>query len=235
VIIAKDNSKISAKYRMGHHYQKYHKDLILPEMTGFQYFYYLLTGKENGSCVICKKETMFNERAMKYSRFCENPVCKDKYREQFKNRMISKYGKVHLLNDIEKQKEMLSKRGISGVYKWSDKNSEFKYVGSYELDFLKFLDIKLQWKSSDILAPSPHTYVYEYNKEEHKYIPDFFIPSENLEIEIKDDGSNKIINQDTRNKDKIKEELMRSNINYFNYILIVNKNYDEFLNFLQDS
>jgi hypothetical protein len=143
--------------------------------------------------------------------------------------MISKYGKVHLLDDPEKQKEMLANRKISGVYNWSDGSSVFKYTGTYELDFLRYLDTILHWSSDDILAPSPHTYLYKYDNKDHFYIPDFFIPSMNIEIEIKDDGSALNINKDSREKDKIKDELMRSNIVYVNYIKIINKNYTDFL------
>jgi hypothetical protein len=171
---------------------------------------------------------------MKYSRFCDNPACKQKYRDEFKQRMIGKYGKVHLLNDPEKQKEMLRNRKISGSYTWSDRSIVLDYTGSYELDFLKFLDTQCKWLSSDIISPSPHIFEYMYNGKSHFYIPDFFIPSLTLQIEIKDDGSAKNINQDSRNKDEIKDDLMKSNSNYFNYIKIVNKNYREFLNIIRE-
>jgi hypothetical protein len=225
--------KKNAKYKMGDHYDKVHKELLPKDMTGYQWFYYLLTGKDHGSCIICKNNTRFNNLNMKYARFCDNPTCKQKYRDEFKERMIGKYGKIHLLNDPEKQKEMLRNRKISGTYTWNDKSVTLDYTGSYELDFLKFLDTQCNWISSDIISPSPHIFEYTYNNTSHFYIPDFFIPSLYLQIEIKDDGSAKNINQDSRNKDKIKDELMRSNINYFNYIKIVNKNYKEFLDIIR--
>lgn len=221
------------KYTMGRHYEMKHKELIRPDMTGFQWFYFLLTKKDHGSCIICGNNTEFNEQTMKYSRFCNNPKCKETYREQFKNRMIGKYGKIHLLDDPEKQKEMLGNRRISGIYTWSDGSSQFKYTGTYELDFLKYLDTVLHWKSTDILAPSPHIYEYQYDNKTHFYIPDFFIPSLALEVEIKDDGSALNINKDSREKDKIKDELMRSNMTFFKYIKIINKNYTEFLNLIR--
>jgi len=224
----------SAKYKMGHHYEATHKHLIPSDMTGYQWFYYLLTKRNKGSCVICKTDTMFNEAAMKYSRFCENPSCKQKYKEEFRNRMIGRYGKIHLLNDPEKQKEMLSKRKISGEYLWSDKSTRIGYTGSYELHFLKFLDIEIGWKSSDIISPSPHTYRYEYGGTEHFYIPDFFIPSISLEIEIKDGGSAINIDQDVRNKSICKDNVMRSNANNFNYVRILDKDYSEFLTLVKE-
>ena len=226
-------SKVNPKYRMGEHYELKHKGMLPTHMNGFRWFYYTLTGKERGSCVVCKGETVFNESSMKYSRFCESQTCRRKYRDDFKQRMISKYGKIHLLNDPEKQKEMLAGRKISGRYIWSDR-TEFPYTGSYELDFLKFLDNKLKWKSSDIMAPSPHIYTYQYENKDHFYIPDFFIPSLNLELECKDDGSAKQINPSSREKDKIKDQLMKSNYTFINYIKIINKDYTEFLKLIQE-
>jgi hypothetical protein len=208
--------------------------MIPPNMTGYRWFYFLLTKKEKGACVECKQETDFNEIPMKYSRFCNNPICKQKYKEERDNRMIKKYGKVYLLDDPEVQKKMQAGRRIAGVYNWSDMKTKFPYLSSYELDFLKFLDLELHWSVSDIMAPSPHTYSYEYESKSHYYMPDFFIPSMNLEIEIKDDGSALNINQDSRNKDKIKDELMRSVHVMFNYIKIVNKDYNAFLNLIKE-
>ena len=218
----------SAKYRMGYHYETKHKDLLPEGMSGYRWFYYLLTKKDHGSCVECHKETEFNELAMKYSRFCNNPACKQKYKEERDRRMMGKYGKLYLLNDPEMQKKMLQNRKISGVYNWSDGKSKFPYTGSYEHDFLRHLDIDLNWPASDIMAPSPHTYTYQYKGVSHFYIPDAFIPSLNLEVEIKDDGSAKNINPDSRAKDQIKDELMRSCSNLFNYIKIINKDYKQF-------
>lgn len=218
----------SPKHKMGEHYHTKHKELLPTDMTGYQYFYFLLTKKDHGSCVICKKETAFNEITMKYSRFCDNPACKQKYKEERDRRMMAKYGKIYLLDDPEMQKKMQAGRKIGGIYTWSDGKSQFPYLSSYELDFLRYLDIELHWPASDIMAPSPHTYIYEYQGKKHFYMPDFYIPSLNLEIEIKDDGSAKNINQESREKDKIKDSLMKSLTSITNYIKIVNKDYTAF-------
>lgn len=220
--------KKSEKRRMGEHYEKKHRDQIPKHMTGYRFFYYLLTGKDRGSCVVCKGETAFNEASMKYCRFCVNPACTQKYVTEVKGRMFKKYGKVHLLNDPDVQKRMLANRRISGKYQWRDGSRTFGYVGSYELHFLQFLDRELNWPSSDVMWPSPHVYSYEHNGVERFYIPDGFIVSLSAEIEIKDDGSAKQINPESRAKDRIKEEVMRTNT-LFNYIKLVNKDYSEFL------
>ena len=128
---------------------------------------------------------------------------------------------------------MLLQRRISGTYEWRD-GAEFNYVGSYEKDFLRVLDQELNWQSSDLFVPSPHTYTYKYKGKDHFYIPDFFIPSLNLEVEIKDDGSATKISKESREKDQIKEDLMRSMKNMFNYIKIKGKDYTEFFEFLRN-
>lgn len=223
----------SPKYRMGQHYEMKHKHLLPPDMDGFRYFYYTQSKKSNGSCVICHNETEFNYNTMKYSRFCDNPACKQKYKEERDNRMIKKYGKITLLNDPEHQKKMQQGRRIAGVYQWSDGKTKLPYLSSYEMDFFRYLDMELNWPASDIIAPSPHTYTYDYQEKQHFYMPDAFIPSLNLEIEIKDDGSALNINADSRAKDKIKDELMRSCSHLFNYIKIINKDYTQFNEFIK--
>lgn len=223
----------SDKKKLGEHYQTKHKDLIPPDMDGYRWFYYTLTGKDRGSCVMCKSETEFNRGSMKYNRFCTDPKCKAEYREIFKDRMIAA-GKLERMKDPNVQKEMLANRKISGVYLWSDNIHKFQYTGSYEKDFLRLLDRELHWSPDDLFAPSPYVHVYEYKGEPHLYIPDFFIPSLNIEVEIKDDGSARNINQDSRNKDVIKDTIMR-NSNLTDYIKIVNKNYEQFKKLIKES
>ena len=209
------------------HLEKKHDAMIPEDMTPWQFFYYLKTGKTSGQCVMCKKSTGWNEKTHKYHRFCKNPVCKQKYRETFKKRMIGKYGKVTLLDDPEQQRKMLENRSISGQYIWSDHVSKTTYTGSYERDFLEFLDKIMNFEPSDVMSPSPHTYYYEYEKKKHFYIPDFYIPSLNLEIEIKDGGDNENkhpkIQAVDKVKEKLKDDVMKSNRSTFNYLKIKNK------------
>ena len=218
------------------HLEKSHMDLIPKNMEPYQYYYQMKTGKTQGSCVMCKKPTTWNSKTNKYNRFCTNPKCKEAYREIFKKRMIGRYGKITLLNDPEQQKKMLANRKISGVYKWSD-GTEIPYTGTYELSFLQFLDNVMDYDSSDIIAPSPHTHYYEYQGQKHFYIPDFFIPSLNLEIEIKDGGDNPNTHYKIQAVDKVKEELkdavMKSNLNNYNYLKIVDKDNARFLKYLE--
>lgn len=218
------------------HLETKHEDMKPDDMDGYRFWYFLKTGKTEGSCIICKNPTQWNPKTHKYHRFCSNPKCKDKYRDEFKKRMIGKYGKTTLLNDPEQQKIMLSRRKISNKYMWSTREAEITYTGTYERSFLEFLDLIMGFNPSDIMAPSPHTYYYIYEGKKHFYFPDFFIPSLNLEIEIKDGGDNanmhpKIQAVD-KEKEKLKDEVMKSN-GVFNYLKIVNKENERFFVFLE--
>jgi len=216
------------------HMLQYHKDMIPEGWSPARYFYYLQTGKKEGSCIICKKPTEWNEQTAKYNRFCNNPECRQKYRDMFKQRMINKHGKVCLLDDPNQQRKMLMAKKTSGEYKFHD--GKVPYASSYELDFLRFLDRIMGASAKDIVGPSPHTYYYNYTNPDDKehegrkfYIPDFWIPSLNLEIEIKQNTSThpKILRVD-KVKEKEKDELM-ANIPGVNYIKIVDMDYRPFM------
>lgn len=221
------------------HVETMHPSDIPNGYTPTQYFYFLQTGKAGGSCVQCKRATDWNESTMKYSRFCRDPRCKEEYREIFKNRMRNMYdGKIHLLNDPEQQRKMMHARKISGDYKFKDSGS-VEYVGSYEKDFLKMIDLFLRFPSSDIIGPSPHTYYYDYvnendaeNQGRKFYIPDFFIPSLNLEVEIKQNTNMhpKILAVD-KVKETDKDNMMRK-LTDVNYIKVSEKDYSDFFEYL---
>lgn len=233
-ICGKKYNELAALYN---HIENKHKDMIPKDMTVQQYYYYMKTGKMNGNCVMCKNPTGWNHNTGKYNRFCGNPKCKDEYVKIMKSRMVAKYGKTHLLNDPNKQREMLANRSISGVYKWSDGKHETTYTGSYELDFLKTLDNFFDWDPEDISMPSPHTYTYKYEGEDKFYIPDVFIHSLDLEIEIKDGGDNpnnhhKIQDVD-KEKERLKDEVLCSQ-KAFHYVKITNKNYENLFRFLKE-
>ncbi len=219
------------------HIEEEHEELIPKDMTIEQYYYFMKTGKTQGNCVICKGATKWNESTQKYHRFCPNPRCKEKYKEEFKKRMIGKHGKVHLLNDPEQQKKMLANRSISGEYTWSDGSKKIQYTGSYELDFLKNMDLFFNWDPEDIIMPSPHTYYYEYEGDKKFYIPDVFIPSLGLEIEIKDGGDNPNNHHKIQAVDKVKEKKkddVLTSQKSFHYMKLINKNYANLIVFLHD-
>jgi hypothetical protein len=219
---------------IGVHYDTKHHDQLPEGVIGEEFHYQQVTGKTHGNCIVCKQPTKWNIKTHKYHRFCEKPECKQKYREEFKKRMIGKYGKITLLNDPEKQKEMLANRKISGSYIFQDGSAK-TYTGTYEKDFLEFLDEMLDWDSKDVESPSPHVYRYTYEGQEKFYIPDMYLYSLNREIEIKDGGDNPNQHHKIQDVDKVKEGLkdkLLASIPNVNYLKIVNKENNKFLLYL---
>ena len=218
----------------GDHVRRLHPEIVPKGWSDARFFYYTLTGKSEGSCIQCHQPTEWNEATGKYSRYCNNPKCKQEYCKMAKQRMIDKYGKPHLLDDPDKQREMLKAKKNSGEYKFST-GGKVGYVCSYERDFLMTCDIVLGLKATDIISPSPHNYVYMYEGKPHIYIPDFYIPDFNLEIEIKDGGDNPNMHHKIQEVDKVKEKLKdqvmiaNPSVNYFK---VVNKKYDDFYDFI---
>jgi len=228
----KDNKR-DAKESLYSHIEEEHSHL-LGDMSPAQAYFNSKYNKNHGKCIVCRKPTDWNEDTEKYERLCSEK-CKQEYREQFKKRMKKKYGKTHLLNDPEQQKKMLANRKISGEYKWSN-GHKTKYTGSYEREFLEFLDHFMNMRNpKDVMMPAPQVFDYKYDRETKFYIPDVYIQSLNLIIEIK--GSAKDNTHSWRKeelkKEKIKDRILKKS--KFNYIKIVDKNYKVFLDYLTDS
>ena len=214
-----------------------HMDMMHPDARpeGFsdsRFFYYILTGKTAGSCIECHSPTDWSEATGKYNRYCNNPACKKAYVKLAKSRMTNKYGKEYLLDDPDMQRKMVSSRKISGYYTFSDGSGKLGYVGSYEKDFLMMMDKFMRYSANDILSPSPNTYFYEYEGKKHFYIPDFYIPNLNLEIEIKaSDNTHPKIQAVDKVKERLKDEVMQNNPK-INYIKINDKVYTGFFDYL---
>jgi deoxyadenosine/deoxycytidine kinase len=226
--------KFSSMSGWSKHITVHHPGLKPKGYTDMQFLYYCITGKTHGSCIQCGKDTTWNESNGKYNRFCNNPKCKQEYTKIAKQRMIDKYGKAHLLNDPNMQRKMLKNKSISGSYKFSNKSGFVDYVGSYEKDFLYVMDHIMGFSAKDIMGPSPHNYIYMYEGKAHVYIPDFYIPNYNLEIEIKtDENMHHKIQAVDKVKEKLKDEVMSKNPSV-NYFKILDKDYTEFFKYLTD-
>jgi endogenous inhibitor of DNA gyrase (YacG/DUF329 family) len=224
----------SAKNALYRHMENKHKEL-LGDLSPAQVYFNFRYNKTHGSCVICGKETKWNEATERYERFCSEK-CKQAYRKEFQRRMKAA-GKENQMNDPEFQKKMLANRKISGDYLWSDKKTKTHYVGSYERDFLEFLDLVMQMNPTDVMGPAPQIFKYKYEGKEHFYIPDFYITSLNLLIEIKDGGDNPNNHPKIKAVDKEKEKLKDKEVlrhKEYNYVKVVNKDYSIFLNYLLD-
>ena len=225
------------------HIDNVHHSQIPEGWSATRYECYLRTGKIEGHCIYCGKPTGFNEKTGKYFRLCKDPKCRKAASDAADRNMIGKFGKTTLLDDPEQQRKMVYARKNSGKYVFEDPDEpRYKYTvmydSSYGKDFLEMLDNFLMFSGQDIIGPSPHTYYYEYEGKRHFYIPDFYIPSLNLEVEIKDGGSNPNthpkIQAIDKVKEKIKDELMESMKNQINYIKIVNKEYGPFYALLSE-
>ena len=224
--------RFADKEKLYYHIEKDHPEVLKDGYSAARVYFNFINKKDHGSCVICRKPTEWNEKTRKYMRFCSEE-CKNEYVKQMKNRMINVYGKVHLLNDPKKQREMLSARSISGEYEFKD-GGKHSYTGSYERSFLEFLDKVMEFSSLDVVSPCPFTFYYTYEGKELFYIPDIYIPSLNLIVEIKDGGDNPNTHPKIQAVDKIKEKLKDDLMKKgsYNYIKITNKDNFEFIEFL---
>lgn len=228
------NNVYDDKHRFCHHIVNKHNDQIPEECEdGLEYAYSLLVGKEMGRlCTQCHTNRVhFNDETLKYERLCDRPECKEAYTRMMKERMKNVYGKEHLLNDADMQRKMLHNHADAKDYIW-DENHKFRVIGTYETDFLDHLK-SLDWSPNDIIAPSPNNYWYKWaDGSTHLYIPDFYIPSLSLEVEIKQGGFNDSFmnhNREIEHKKDLRmaKEAAKGGIHY---IKILDKNYDEFDN-----
>ena len=68
------------KYKLIYHIEEKHEELIPEKQTPTQVVFNYINKKDHGTCVVCGKETEWNEKAGKYNRLCNNPKCKEKVR-----------------------------------------------------------------------------------------------------------------------------------------------------------
>ena len=223
------------KQALYNHIENNHGQYVSEEFPPSRLYFNFVNKKEVGHCVICGKETTWNETTERYNRFCSNK-CKERYKEEFQKRVLKVHGKTmqQMLTDPEMQKKMLSNRKISGKYKWHDGSAEIQYTGSYELEFLKFLDLFLNFDSNDVISPAPQVFYYNDNGNKRFYIPDFYIPSINTLVEIKDGGQNENkagFHEKDERKEALKDEIMKNQTEY-NFVKVTDKDHSQFLNFL---
>jgi len=166
-----------------------------------------------------------------------NPGANEKVRKRRDKTMIKRYGTKHALlnaDSVEKFKntclerygvespmqneDLFNKQQISSIQIKYFKNTNLYYQGTYELDFLeKYYD------KFDNIKRGP-TIKYIFENKNRIYYSDFFIPSLNLVIEIK---NSYLYNRD---KSRILAKEKAAISNGFNYILIIDKDYTELNN-----
>ena len=216
------------------HIDKKHDNELPEHYTAYRAAYDIINNKPgHGFCIICQKPTKWNEKTQKYNRLCGKKECKDKIREVYSKNMLRVYNKTTLLDDPVHQEKMLAHRRISGTYTWSD-GTKFTYTGSYEKEFLEFLDTVMNYDSSDIIAPGP-ILEYEFNGKKRHWITDFLIISANTIVEVKDGGSNpnKRSMPEYRAK-QIAKEKMITNMGVYSYIRLTNNDFGQLLGILAE-
>ena len=130
-----------------------------------------------------------------------------------KETWLLKYGTENPNQNINQYNKSLKTRRL--IHRFL--NTDLTYQGSYELDFLNIFHDKLDIQN----GPSIKYKVEDKNKVYHS---DFYIPSLNLIIEIKSSWTLKL--------DVDIEEKKKATIaNKFNYILIIDKKYNQFKQF----
>jgi len=217
------------KDHLFNHLEKDHKEDLngLPAAQIYFNFKnrYALT-KEFGKCVMTGKNTKFNTLTNRYERFADENARKA-YREYFRKNMISKFGKDTILDEPDQQKKMLANRSISGTYKWST-GVEFTYIGSYEREFLEWLDGVLGWENpGDIMSPAPMTFPYvDSDGTERFHIPDFYITSMNLIINVKASDNKHYRLRDIENE-KVQDNAIKKS--KFNYLKLYDNNFNKFV------
>ena len=144
---------------------------------------------KTGKSVISGKPTEWNEKAGRYQRFAGDDE-RAVYRSIFLERMRRVHGRDHLLDDPDRQRVMLASRSISGEYTFVD-GSRRTYTGKEELALLQFLDDALGWPGRDVQCPAPQNFEYTDGAGRKRwYIPDAYIETLNLIVEVKGEMHN---------------------------------------------
>lgn len=181
-----------------------------------------------------REKTCYNQYGVKS--YTQVPEIKEKR----KNTCLQKYGVEHVTQSetikIKMRKTCLEKYGVEYVsqnseifrkieshsYQASFHPCGLYYRGSYEKDFLDLYSNKIEIKQG-------LSFKYLENERLRVYHSDFFIPSKNLIIEIKNSYLSK------RYKDNIELKKMAVINSGHNWIIIINKNYSEFEQFIKAS
>jgi hypothetical protein len=208
--------------------------------------------KIDGICPICGNPSPFNIKFSNYNKCCSKECTKIYAAKRSKEEIFKKYGVKNIsylkiikdkIGESNKNKsiEALKSRKKTNIRIFGVENPmqnkqifiknkiscmkiknfrNIKYQGSYELDFL----IQYYKFFPDLINPLPIK--YEFINKNRYYYPDFYIPSLNLIVEIK----NLYLSNNDKSIIMAKEKATINN--GFNYIMIIDKNYEEFDNYL---
>lgn len=223
-----DKKKFSSKGAMYSHIEDTFPELLSTDVSPARLYFNLKYKKSEGRCVMTGKPTQWNETTERYERFADDKAA-EAYREMFKKRMQKKYGRTHILDDPDQQKKMLDSRRISKPYIWND-NTKTMANSVLETKFLELLEGTYNFTSKTLAEPP--TIYYPLDRETTAfYLPDFYIPSLNLIIEVK--GYNPHYQQRDKHKEKLKEDATIKE--GFDFIQVNDGNYLEFHKYFLDN
>ena len=214
-----------------------HEDQIPDGYTATRIVFNQINKKDIGRCVICGRETPWNDDINRYEKYCidNNGLCKDKAAEIAEINMKNKLGmgRKERMSSSSTQTDMLNNRTISGTYTFST-GGKRTYVGSYEKKLLEFLDTVMNMKSIHIQSPGP---VIEYmdNGVQRFWITDMYIDPFNLAIDVKDGGNNpnKRDMPEYRAKQELKEKAIADQ-GVYNYIRLTDNNFAQLIEIMMD-
>lgn len=140
-------------------------------------------------------------------------------REKINGECFKKYGVEHHIQRPDIQRKQLLTMRLRKNYILPSGRSII--LRGYEPDFLKYVFSNSLLKEDEI-DYNPMGIIYYMNSEKHYYYPDFYIPKFNLIVEIKSWYTRYKLDSYFQNK-------REATINQgFNYICIVDSNYNEF-------
>lgn len=212
------------------HIEEDHTDLMPEGFSVNRIVFNTVNHKEIGHCVMCRKETEWNEDKCRYERLC--PKCIKIYADYAENNN-------HRHRDMRDKskniaKDMVDARKSTIKYKFPKPDNGVIICNSkYELELIKFLHEVMGFHSYDIVTNL--SIPYKYKGKTYRYYPDFYLPDYNLIIEVKDGGNNPngSITSDVRERTRLKEQEIIKNYNY-NYIRLTNKNHAQLLEALMN-
>lgn len=221
-----------ARSKFTDHIERFHRDIITDEFPAERLAFYCVNNKISGRCTICGNESQWNKGNMRYDRFCSEK-CRSEYVKMAKDRMRNKYGKEHLLDDVEHQKRMLSNRSITKTYTFRN-GAKFEYVGSYEGKLLEFEEKVLELDPKDIMMPGPVIEYYFEGKKRY-WITDQYIIPFNLAIDVKDGGDNPSgLDLSINRAKQVEKEKQITKDGKYNYIRLTDNQFNQLLHVMMD-
>ena len=173
--------------------------------------------KEDRSLEMQSRTNDYNKRILKKygCNVSKLPFIKNKKKET----MLRNWG----VENPSQQREIFEKAQKNGKKSLLHTETELMYRGSYELDFLEFCII------NNIKVTKGPTITYSSENKNKYYHSDFFLPEFKLIIEIK---SSYYFEKYYETNVKKKEAAINTG---FNFIFIIDKNYDELKSLLNDT